>query len=295
VEFSQADRAELERLQQGAAQVRQQLREGNIDQATANRMTTQIRTGLDPLRQAQQAAQTQLTQQAAQQAMETHAAQTSWQSMSATDRARHVRDHTVDLGNGNSIYTGDPSGRTHFVRNENQAAAEARRTAAQERQDKADETNDEHFRHTLEHAQKFVRQGGTAAGAFTEAEQQQIDQMMRDSGFHSSNLTEHRAARTELREDRPLIRPDARPTERQQRELDTFAAARELVTRANDGAQNSWRMPRDVRERYAGILREVERQSRLPWAAPQQSAPQQPTPRQPEQYEQIAAESGFGQ
>lgn len=134
VEFSTADKLELDKLNAGAAQVRQQLREGNIDRRTANDMMAQINTGLSPLRTQQQAATTQLQQQAAQQQMHQQARQMMIENMNGTERAQYAQQHTVDLGNGNFVYTGDPSGRPHFGKND-AAVQQQRQQQQQETQD----------------------------------------------------------------------------------------------------------------------------------------------------------------
>ncbi len=69
----------------------------------------QINAGISPLHAAQAAAQQQQMQQLQQQQMHQNAQALQMRNMDATELRNFAQQHTVDLGNGYSLYTGDPN------------------------------------------------------------------------------------------------------------------------------------------------------------------------------------------
>ncbi len=88
--LTQAEVLRLQRLQTGMAYVDQQVTSGDLSPEEGQQFRLQLNTGIDPLRQRQQAAQTSAVQQATEQAMHQHAQLTSFQNMSAADRSSRM-------------------------------------------------------------------------------------------------------------------------------------------------------------------------------------------------------------
>ncbi len=113
-EFTQADSLQLQRLQAGMSRVRQDAMNGNIDPGTARRMIAQIQTGIDPLKMAQQAAQTSILQQQRDQLMHQRALQDTLENMSGDEFAQHIRRQAVTLDNGAMVIR-DGRGGIHTI------------------------------------------------------------------------------------------------------------------------------------------------------------------------------------
>lgn len=116
--------------------------------------------------------------------------------------------------------------------------------------------------------------GKDATGAPSTEQQARINQMMRDRGFHVSEeagATPNVSHHMEVRQDRPLTGPNARPTERQQNVLSMFDQVRNMTTdpterreleeaeRAYRREGSPWRMSREERQRMLGMFHQLRR------------------------------------
>jgi hypothetical protein len=192
-EFTQADGLQLSRLQASKAEVQAQLRNGMLDPGTARRMISQIQTGIDPMRMAQQAAATQGQQEQTRQLQDQNARRTSMLGMDAEHFAQMGQRNTFTTQGGHEIYVSPIDGHPTNLGNPRQDAAENRQQTQQQAAE-SERHDHEGFTKALTEVEKSVL-GVNPTAAPTDAQREQIDEAMRRRGYHSGNYGTHLTAR----------------------------------------------------------------------------------------------------
>lgn len=252
-QLSQAEHLRYQRLQNGRAAVQEQMDNNQLSQEDGRALQLQIETQIDPYQQRMHRAQAALMESQNQGQLEQRARITALTTMDQAGMAQALQRRIVSIP--------DPTtGRTHQFYLDHQGNphpmfAEARGSDAETAHQIAtrDQHEDDRFRAALTTVEQTVlgRDSATTTRATpTDAHRQQIEDMMRARGFHSSDLSTHQFTRNELRTQRPMTgRPETSWTPQQREESSDLDALQSQVNQYRD-TQPTW-----VREMTAELRR----------------------------------------